>query len=382
MADDPAATKSVLELTRALIAHRSLTPDDAGCCELIGERLSRRGFRLEWLNAEGVTNLWATYGSGGLLFVLAGHTDVVPPGPRERWASDPFQPDIRDGVLYGRGAADMKSGLAAMVCAVERLLARGPIKGTIAFLITSDEEGPARHGTRHVVQVLKGRGIKPDYAIVGEATGAERFGDRITIGRRGSLGCNLRVHGQQGHVAYPLKADNPIHRLAPALAELIAIEWDAGNAHFPPTSFQISNFNAGTGANNVIPGEADVVFNFRYCTESTADGLKACVHSVLDKHALRYDADWWHTGEPFLTRHGALIPAAKAAIFEITGLTPTLFTGGGTSDARFIATLGTEVVEIGPVNDSIHKIDEHVNLVDLDALSAVYENILFRLLSE
>lgn len=380
MADDFRASR-VLELTQALIARRSLTPDDAGCCALIGERLEALGFKLEWLNAEGITNLWATYGQGAPLFVLAGHTDVVPPGPRERWASDPFEPEIRNGVLYGRGAADMKSGLAAMVCAVERLLARGAFTGTIAFLITSDEEGAAQHGTKHVVEILRQRGIKPDYAIVGEATGATQFGDRITIGRRGSLGCNLRVLGKQGHVAYPEKAENPIHRLAPALAELVAIEWDRGNAHFPPTSFQVSNLNSGTGANNVIPGEAELVFNFRYCTESTAEGLKARVHEVLDRHGLRYEASWWHTGEPFLTRQGRLIEAARSAIGEVCGLAPVLFTGGGTSDARFIAPMGAEVVEIGPVNDSIHKIDEHVRVVDLDALSAVYEGVLARLLA-
>lgn len=377
---EPRLQSPTLALAQALITRRSLTPDDAGCCTLIGARLAALGFELEWLNTGDVTNLWARLGATAPLFVLAGHTDVVPPGPRERWASDPFLPEIRDGVLYGRGAADMKSGLAAMVCAVERLLAAGPVRGSIAFLITSDEEGAAQHGTKHVVEVLRQRGIKPDYAIVGEATGAEVFGDRITIGRRGSLGCNLRVHGKQGHVAYPLKADNPIHRLVPALAELVAIEWDQGNAHFPPTSFQVSNLNSGTGANNVIPGEADVVFNFRYCTESTADGLKARVHALLDGHGLRYDADWWHTGEPFLTHQAALIDAAKAAILDVAGLTPQLFTGGGTSDARFIAPMGTEVVEIGPVNDSIHKVDEHVNVIDLDALSAVYENILARLL--
>ena len=379
MADD-FRTSPVLDLTRALIARRSLTPDDAGCCQLMADRLAALGFDIEWINSEGITNLWATYGSGAPLFVLAGHTDVVPPGPSSAWASDPFVPEIRDGVLYGRGAADMKSGLAAMVCAVERLLARGPVGGTIAFLITSDEEGVAQHGTKHVVEVLKSRGIRPDYAIVGEATGDQVFGDRITIGRRGSLGCNLKVFGKQGHVAYPLKADNPIHRLAPALAELVSIEWDAGNAHFPPTSFQISNLHAGTGATNVIPGTAELIFNFRYCTESTADSLKARVHDVLDRHGLRYEADWWLSGLPFLTRQGALIEAAKAAIRDVTGLTPTLFTGGGTSDARFIAPMGTEVVEIGPVNDSIHKVDEHVRVVDLDALSAVYEGTLRRLL--
>ena len=374
------ADSPTLRLTQELISRRSLTPDDAGCCALIGERLAKLGFELEWLNHEGVTNLWARLGTEGPLMVLAGHTDVVPTGPLDRWTTDPFLPQIRDGVLYGRGAADMKSGLAAMVCAVERLLTRAPIKGSLAFLVTSDEEGMARHGTRYVAEVLRGRGIRPDYAIVGEASSNLQLGDRIVVGRRGSLGCNLRVHGKQGHVAYPHKADNPIHRLAPALAELVATEWDRGNAHFPPTSFQISNVHGGTGANNVIPGEAEVIFNFRYCTESTAESLKARVHAVLDRHLPRYEADWWHTGEPFLTRQGQLIEAAQAAIGEITGLRAEQFTGGGTSDARFIATLGTEVVEIGPINDSIHKIDEHVNVEDLDRLSRIYENTLARLL--
>lgn len=376
MADDGA----VLALCTDLIARRSLTPDDAGCCEVIGARLQKLGFTLEWINAGGVTNLWATLGSDGPLFILAGHTDVVPPGPREQWQSDPFLPEVRDGVLYGRGAADMKSGLAAMVVATERRLAKGPLKGTLAYLITSDEEGAARHGTRHVVDVLRQRGVKPDYAIVGEATAAEQLGDRITIGRRGSLGCNLKVIGRQGHVAYPEKADNPIHRLAPALAELAHTTWDHGNAHFPPTSFQISNLHAGTGANNVIPGQADVIFNFRFCTESTAEDLKARVGAILDRHGLRYEADWWLSGEPFLTRGGALIEAAKASIANVTSLTPTLFTGGGTSDARFISPWGAETVEIGPVNDSIHKLNEHVNVADLDRLARIYEGVLDRLL--
>jgi succinyl-diaminopimelate desuccinylase len=372
---------STLKLTQELIARRSLTPDDAGCCELIGSRLAKLGFKLEYLNKNGVTNLWATLGSGAPLMIFAGHTDVVPTGPLEQWHSDPFKPEVRDGLLYGRGAADMKSGLAAMVCAAERFAQRGKFRGTLAFLITSDEEGPCRWGTRHVVDELRALGVKPDYAIVGEASSNARLGDRIMIGRRGSLGCNLRVIGKQGHVAYPLKADNPIHRLLPALAELVATKWDTGNAHFPPTSLQISNFNSGTGANNVIPGEADLIFNFRYCTESTADGLKARVHEVLDRHGLRYTADWWHTGQPFLTRHGALIEAARASIAEVIGITaPVLFTGGGTSDARFIAPMGAEVVEIGPVNDSIHKIDEHVIVDDLERLSAIYQGILERLL--
>ena len=410
MADD-APPLAVLDLTCALIARRSLTPDDAGCCELIGERLARLGFTLEWINAGGVTNLWATLGSGAPLTILAGHTDIVPPGPREQWASDPFVPEIRDGVLYGRGAADRKSGLAARVVAVERLLAARAAPhptagsaggstlappggardsgqqpaaavsypGTLAFLITSDEEGAARHGTRHVVDVLKARGLKPDYAIVGEATGADQLGDRITIGRRGSLGCNLRVLGKQGHVAYPDKADNPIHRLAPALAELCATRWDEGNAHFPPTSFQVSNLNSGTGANNVVPGHADLIFNFRFCTESTAEDLQSRVTAVLDRHGLRYEADWWLSGEPFLTGPGALIEAARAAIADITGLDPLLFTGGGTSDARFLSPWGAQTVEIGPVNDSIHKINEHVRVADLDRLSRIYQSVLERL---
>lgn len=374
------ADSSVLALTQELIARRSLTPDDAGCCALIGARLERLGFRLEWLNAEGVTNLWATRGSAGPLAILAGHTDVVPTGPRERWASDPFEPVIVDGYLHGRGAADMKSGLAAMVCAVERLLARAPPAGTLAFLITSDEEGPCRHGTRHVAEVLKQRGVKPDYAIVGEATAQDRLGDRIVVGRRGSLGCDLTVHGKQGHVAYPAKADNPIHRLAPALAELMAMRWDDGNAHFPPTSFQVSNLRAGTGANNVIPGEAEAVFNFRYSSELDAETLRARVTAILERHLPRHEARWWHTGEPYYTPAGLLTRAAAAAVQEVTGLTPELFTGGGTSDGRFLAPLGTQVVEIGPVNATIHQVDERVRVADLEALSKIYEHLLERLL--
>lgn len=370
----------MFDLACRLIERSSLTPDDAGCCGLIGERLARLGFRLEYIDSGGVTNLWATLGSGAPLMILAGHTDVVPTGPLELWHSNPFKPEVRDGLLYGRGAADMKSGLAAMVCAVERLLAGGPLRGTLAFLITSDEEGAARHGTRHVVQQLQQRGIKPDYAIVGEASSNLRLGDRIVVGRRGSLGCNLKVLGRQGHVAYPHKADNPLHRLMPALAELVARQWDQGNAYFPPTSFQISNLHGGTGANNVIPGEAEVIFNFRYCTESTADGLKAQVHEILDRSCPRYEADWWHSGEPFLTRRGGLIEAAEAAIGEVAGLKPEAFTGGGTSDARFIAPWGAETVELGPINDSIHKLNEHVRVDDLEPLSAIYQGILTRLL--
>jgi succinyl-diaminopimelate desuccinylase len=386
------AEGSVFDLARELVSRRSLTPDDAGCCALIGARLQPLGFTLEYLNAEGVTNLWATRGRGGPLVILAGHTDVVPTGPREAWSSDPFAPTQRDGYLYGRGAADMKSGLAAMVCAVERLVAAeaaptkaaptkgAPAKGTIAFLVTSDEEGPCRFGTKYVAEKLRERGVKPDYAIVGEATAAEQLGDRIVVGRRGSLGCDLTVHGKQGHVAYPLKADNPIHRLAPALAELMAMHWDEGNAHFPPTSFQVSNLRAGTGANNVIPGSAECVFNFRYSTANTADALRARVTAVLDRHLPKYEAKWWHTGEPYYTGAGALVAAANEAVKAVTGLAPVLFTGGGTSDGRFLAPLGAQVVEIGPVNASIHQVDERVRIDDLERLSRIYQQLLERLL--
>jgi len=374
------APNRVLELTAALIARRSLTPDDAGCCALIAERLAPLGFRAEYFDRDGVTNLWACRPGVGPLMILAGHTDVVPTGDLGRWHSDPFTPEIREGRLFGRGAADMKSGLAAMVCAVERLLARGEIAGSIAFLVTSDEEGPARAGTRHVVAELAARGLKPDYAIVGEASSNQLLGDRIVVGRRGSLGCNLRVHGRQGHVAYPHKADNPLHRLSAALAELCAEPWDRGNEQFPPTSFQISNVHGGTGAANVIPGTAEAIFNFRYCTESTAEQLKARTEAILARHCPHYEADWWLSGEPFLTRKGELIDAAEAAIQQTTGRVPEHFTGGGTSDARFIAPWGAQTVEIGPINDSIHQIDEHVNVADLDPLSAIYEGILERLL--
>lgn len=375
------AESPVLALARELIARRSLTPDDAGCCALIAERLARLGFALEWINAEGVTNLWATRGRAGPLAILAGHTDVVPTGPREHWGTDPFEPVIVDGYLHGRGAADMKSGLAAMVCAVERLIARADPAGTLAFLITSDEEGPCRFGTKHVAEVLRRRGIKPDYAIVGEATAHEALGDRIVVGRRGSLGCDLKVHGKQGHVAYPLKADNPIHRLAPALAELMAIRWDEGNEHFPPTSFQVSNFRSGTGANNVIPGEADAIFNFRYSTQLTADAIRARVSEVLQRHLPRHEARWWHTGEPYYTAEGVLTRAAVGAVQDVTGLTPELFTGGGTSDGRFLAPLGAQVIEVGPVNATIHQVNERVRIADLDALSRIHERLLERLLA-
>jgi succinyl-diaminopimelate desuccinylase len=375
MADD------TLPLLKALIECRSPTPEDGGCCELLMQRLAPLGFTAEYLNAGGVTNLWATLSRGkGPLFILAGHTDVVPTGPLEQWLSDPFTATEREGLLFGRGAADMKSGIAAMVTAVERFVRRADWAGTLAFLITSDEEGPARHGTRHVVEVLQARGIRPDYAIVGEASSNEALGDRIVVGRRGSLNGHLVVEGKQGHVAYPHKVENPILRFAPAMARLAAEVWDAGNAHFPPTSFQISNIHAGTGADNVVPGELEVQFNFRYCSESTADGLKARVQALLDAERLRYRLDWRLSGEPFVTPQAKLVEAADAAVKEVTGLEPERFTGGGTSDARFIAPWGAQTVEIGPINASIHKLNEHVRIADLEPLSRIYEGVLRRLL--
>jgi succinyl-diaminopimelate desuccinylase len=371
----------ILALAQDLIGRRSLTPDDAGCCEMLAGRLERIGFAVEWMNRDGVTNLWATRGSGGPLVVMAGHTDVVPTGSRDQWQTDPFQPAVLDGYLHGRGAADMKGGLATMVCAAERLVARSPLSGTLAFLLTSDEEGPCRYGTRHVAEVLKQRDIRPDYVIVGEATAAETVGDRIVVGRRGSLGCDLKVHGKQGHVAYPHKADNPIHRLAPALTELIQTQWDSGNAHFPPTSFQISNIRSGTGANNVIPGDADVVFNFRYSSALTAEELQRRAGTILSRHLSDYVTRWWHSGEPYYTETGPLTDAAIAAVQDVTGLTPELFTGGGTSDGRFLAPLGAQVVEIGPVNTTIHQANERVRIDELERLSAIHERLLEQLLA-
>jgi succinyl-diaminopimelate desuccinylase len=380
------AGSPVLDLTRALIARPSVTPEDAGCQALLADRLGALGFRCETLRFAEVENLWAVRepvnGSGDApIFVFAGHTDVVPPGPLEQWLSPPFEPVIRDGFLHGRGAADMKSSLAAMVVATERFLAARPdCPARIGFLLTSDEEGPGVHGTKAVIAHLAALGERLDWCIVGEPSSAERLGDTVRVGRRGSLNAILRVHGQQGHVAYPDLADNPIHRAAPALAALAARRWDAGNEFFPPTSLQISNIRAGTGATNVIPGDLEVWFNFRFCTEQTAAGLERQVTELLDAHGLRYDIEWALSGEPFLTGRGRLVAAVQDAIREVTGLDPELSTSGGTSDGRFIAPTGCEVVELGPCNATIHKLNECVAVADLEPLALTYQRVLERLL--
>jgi succinyl-diaminopimelate desuccinylase len=366
-----------LELACDLIQRPSVTPDDQGCQELLATRLEPLGFQIEPLRFGDVDNLWARHGSDAPLFVFAGHTDVVPPGPLEEWSSNPFQPDIRDGHLYGRGAADMKGSIAAMVTACERFLAANDgHTGSIAFLITSDEEGPAINGTVKVIEQLAGRGEHIDWCLVGEPSSQQQVGDMIKIGRRGSLNGALRVHGQQGHVAYPQLADNPIHSAAPALAELVATEWDQGNDHFPPTTFQISSIRAGTGTSNVIPGELEVDFNLRFSTESSAESLQSRIRNILSVHGLDCELDWNLCGQPFLTEPGALVAAVSTAIREITGLETALSTSGGTSDGRFIAPTGSQVVELGPPNTTIHQINENVNVDNLQKLTLVYEKIL------
>lgn len=370
-----------LQLACELIRRPSVTPNDAGCQALMSERLQAIGFQTEHLRFADVDNLWAVHGSGGPILCFAGHTDVVPTGASERWQSPPFEPTVIDGMLHGRGAADMKGSLAAMITACEAFVADHPNhQGRIAFLITSDEEGVAANGTVKVIEWLEARNEKITWCLVGEPSSTQRVGDVIKNGRRGSLGCELTVHGKQGHVAYPHLADNPIHRLAPALAELAAEQWDSGNAFFPATSFQVSNINAGTGATNVIPGEAKVVFNFRFSTESSADALKQRTEAILDKHRLRYDIHWHLSGEPFLTAKGALVDAVLTAIAEECGITAELSTSGGTSDGRFIAPTGAQVVELGPVNATIHQINECVNADDLDKLSGIYRRLLRELL--
>jgi succinyl-diaminopimelate desuccinylase len=364
-----------------LIARASVTPDDAGCQELIRARLEAIGFVCESLNFGEVSNLWARTGVAGPLFTFAGHTDVVPTGPESRWSSPPFEPRIRDGMLYGRGAADMKGSIAAFVTACERFFAaHGNARGAVSLLITSDEEGLAVDGTVRVLEALAERGERIDWCLVGEPSSHERLGDRLRNGRRGSLNGHLLVQGKQGHVAYAERAVNPIHGFARALAALDAEVWDRGNEDFPPTSFQVSNVNAGTGADNVIPGHLEAMFNFRYSTQVTAEELRERVQRVLNDHGLEHQLSWRHSGEPFLTAPGALLDATQAALREITGAPASPSTGGGTSDGRFIARTGAQVIELGPVNASIHSIDEHVRIADLDLLSRVYERILEKLL--
>lgn len=370
-----------LLLAEQLIARRSQTPDDAGCMAIIGARLQRIGFACEYLDRAGVTNLWARRGTSGPLFCFAGHTDVVPSGPATQWQSDPFQPTRRDGMLYGRGAADMKSSLAAFVTAVESFVAKRPDHGgSIALLLTSDEEGDATDGTLAVTEALAARGEKIDFCVIGEPTAANAFGDTIKNGRRGSLSGKLTVKGVQGHIAYPQLARNPIHLAAPAIAELAACVWDQGNEYFPPTTWQISNIHGGTGASNVIPGHLTIDFNFRFATSSTPERLQAKVDEILRRHGLDYDLVWTLGAKPFLTGAGALVDAARAAISEETGIAAELSTSGGTSDGRFIADVCGQLIEIGPVNASIHKVDECVEIAVLPQLSAVYRGILERLL--
>ncbi|MEX0730006.1 MAG: succinyl-diaminopimelate desuccinylase [Aquisalimonadaceae bacterium] len=371
-----------LELAKTLIARPSVTPEDCGCQALMQERLAACGFHGETLRFEDVTNLWTRRGTQAPLLVFAGHTDVVPTGPEGSWSTPPFEPVVREGKLYGRGAADMKGSLAAFVTATERFVANHPDhRGSIALLITSDEEGPSINGTRMVMETLQTRGEHIDWCLVGEPSSEVELADIVKIGRRGSLGGRLLVRGIQGHVAYPQKARNPIHALAPALLELTSARWDSGNASFPPTTFQVSNLNAGTGAGNVIPGEAELLFNFRFSTETTPEELQATVERILDRHDLDYTVDWTLSARPFLTESGELVDATRRAIRTVTGRETTLSTVGGTSDGRFIAPSGAQVVELGPVNDSIHQINEHVEVASLDGLSEIYEQILIELLA-
>ena len=371
-----------LDLTCELIRRRSVTPDDAGCMELIAERLLPQGFNLEQLDFGDTRNLFMRHGSEAPLLVFLGHTDVVPPGPEEKWQSPPFEPSIRDGLLYGRGAADMKSGVAAMVTALQRFTRDHPgHRGSVAILMTSDEEGAATDGVVKVIDTLTARGEKIDWCLIGEPSSFDRLGDVIRVGRRGSLCGVLTVHGVQGHVAYPDKADNPIHRAAPALTALTTEVWDQGNAFFPPTSFQISNIQAGTGAENIIPGSLKVSFNFRFSTAVTEAELKERVHAILDRHGLRYDLAWRLSGAPFLTTGETLIEATQAALELTLGQRARPDTGGGTSDGRFVAPTGAEIVELGPLNGTIHKIDECIPVEDIDVLSTIYERILINLLA-
>jgi succinyl-diaminopimelate desuccinylase len=370
-----------LELAKALIARKSITPEDAGCQQLIIDRLVPLGFKAEVFRCGDVTNLWIRHGTAKPLVVLAGHTDVVPPGPREKWNSDPFEPTIRDGKLYGRGAADMKTSIAAFVIAAERFVAAQPgHAGSVALLITSDEEGPSVDGTVRVVEAFKARGETMDYCIVGEPSSVEKFGDTIKNGRRGSLTGHLVVQGVQGHVAYPQRGRNAVHLVAPAIAELAAAEWDRGNEFFPPTTFQVSNFHSGTGAQNIIPGSAEVDFNFRFSTESTPESLQGRVKEILDRHGLDYEVRWIVGGKPFLTQRGRLVATLSEAIRKVSGVTPEINCTGGTSDGRFIIDICSEVAEFGPVNRSIHKVNEAVALEEIEPLADVYRTAIEDLL--
>ena len=374
---------STVALTQELIRRPSVSPEDQGCLRIIGERLGAIGFRLERMPFGPVENLWALHGEGGPVLCFAGHTDVVPTGPREEWQTDPFEPVVRDGMLYGRGAADMKSGLAAMITATERFIAKHPgHSGTLAFLLTSDEEGPSVDGTRRVMEVLESRGEKITWCVVGEPTSTDALGDMVKIGRRGSLSGKLTVHGIQGHVAYPHLADNPVHAAAPALAELAARVWDKGNEFFQPTTFQISNISAGTGAPNVIPGELKARFNIRFSTEQTVEKLQQTITEILNRHKVNYTLEWFVSGLPFFTPPGALSDAVLKAVKEKTGRTPELSTTGGTSDGRFIAPTGAQVVELGVINATIHKVNESVRIADIDTLSQTYERVMELLLTQ
>lgn len=371
-----------LDLAAKLISRPSVTPEDGGCQDLLAARLAAIGFRIEHLPFGEVRNLWARRGTDRPLFCFAGHTDVVPPGPLDHWDADPFTPVVRDGKLYGRGACDMKGEIAAMVTAVEAFVRDHPDHpGSIAFLITSDEEGPSVDGTVRVVETLEARGEKIDWCLVGEPSSHDRLGDTLKNGRRGSLNGFLTVKGRQGHVAYPHRAVNPLHVLAPSLVELVDEEWDQGNAFFPPTTFQIANLNTGTGAENVIPGTLTAQFNFRFSTEVTAEDLQRRVATILDRGGFDYDLTWRLSGQPFLTTAGALVEAASQAVAAVMGFRPELSTGGGTSDGRFIAPTGAQVLELGAINASIHQVNEHVGVMELEQLSTIYRRILEQLLA-
>ncbi len=373
---------ATLELTRQLIARPSVTPDDHGCQILLAERLQALGFHVEHHRFDQVDNLWARRGSDQPLFVFAGHTDVVPPGPLDQWLYDPFTPTTTENTLYGRGAVDMKSSIAAMVCACEHFIDKYPRhRGSIGFLITSDEEGPSIDGTVKVVELLEQRNEKIDWCLVGEPSSSNTVGDIVKNGRRGSLSGTLTINGIQGHIAYPHLADNPIHRFAPALSDLVNEQWDQGNDFFPPTSFQISNINAGTGANNVIPASVEVLFNLRFSTEITQEEIRQRIENILDAHELDYDLVWALSGNPFLTPNGRLIDATQAAIRKIRRFDTELSTSGGTSDGRFIAPTGAQVVELGPVNATIHKVNEHIDVNELEQLTEIYHEILVQLLA-